>query len=137
LNFGEAHASSTLAWCATIGTAFLTKIPRTLAATASCADGYRQIRERSMTSAVTSTSLVAIRERPIVDELDKNGVARIGWCFVPKGYLVEGDVMLVQKISLETNERAALAAANRFTPATGASRRGRRVDRRPFCLEAL
>ena len=67
-----------------------------------------------------------------VEELDKNGVARIGWCFVPKGYLVEGDVMLAQKISLETNERAALAAANRFTPATGAPRRGQQVNRRPF-----
>jgi hypothetical protein len=67
-----------------------------------------------------------------VEELDKNGVARICWCFVPKGYLVEGDVMLAQKISLETNERAALAAANRFTPATGAPRRGPQVNRRPF-----
>jgi hypothetical protein len=30
------------------------------------------------------------------------------------GALVAGDVMLAQKIALETNERAALAIANRF-----------------------
>jgi hypothetical protein len=36
----------------------------------------------------------------------------MGWCFVPKGSLVAGD--LAQKIALETNERAALAVANRF-----------------------
>ena len=35
------------------------------------------------------------------------------WCFVPEGNLVAGDVMLAQKIALETNERAALAVAHR------------------------
>jgi hypothetical protein len=35
------------------------------------------------------------------------------WCFVPEGNLVAGDVMLAQKIALETNERAALAVAYR------------------------
>ena len=49
-----------------------------------------------------------------VHELDGDGQPQIGWCFVPKGYLVPGDVMLAQKIALETNERAALAVANRF-----------------------
>jgi hypothetical protein len=49
-----------------------------------------------------------------VDELDDAGVPRMGWCFVPNAYLVAGDVMLAQKIALETNERAALAVANRF-----------------------
>ena len=49
-----------------------------------------------------------------VDELDDAGVPRMGWCFVPDAYLVAGDVMLAQKIALETNERAALAVANRF-----------------------
>lgn len=49
-----------------------------------------------------------------VDELDDAGVPRVGWCFVPNAYLVAGDVMLAQKIALETNERAALAVANRF-----------------------
>jgi len=41
----------------------------------------------------------------------------IGWCFVPQGYLAIGDVMLAQKIALESNERAALAVANIFLAA--------------------
>ena len=49
-----------------------------------------------------------------VHELDDDGRPLIGCCFVPIGYLVPGDVMLAQKIALETNERAALAVANRF-----------------------
>ena len=31
-------------------------------------------------------------------------------------HLVAGDVMLAQKIALETDERGALAVANKFTP---------------------
>ena len=49
-----------------------------------------------------------------VRELDGAGRPRVGWCFVPKGHLVAGDVMLAQKIALETDERGALAVANRF-----------------------
>jgi hypothetical protein len=49
-----------------------------------------------------------------VHEIDDAGRPVMGWCFVPSGYLVAGDVMLAQKIALETNERAALALANRF-----------------------
>jgi hypothetical protein len=49
-----------------------------------------------------------------VHEIDDAGRPVIGWCFVPLGHLVAGDVMLTQKIALETNERAALAVANRF-----------------------
>jgi hypothetical protein len=48
-------------------------------------------------------------------EIDDAGRPVMGWCFVPSGDLVAGDVMLAQKIALETNESAALAAANRFT----------------------
>jgi len=40
--------------------------------------------------------------------------ATVGLCFVPMGHLVPGDVMLAQKIALETNEVGALAVANRF-----------------------
>src|ERR1700722_8414332 len=50
-------------------------------------------------------------------ELDDAGVPRIGWCFVPRIPLVAGDVMLAQKIALETNERGAMAVANRFPSA--------------------
>jgi len=51
-----------------------------------------------------------------VFELDDTGRPRAGWCFVPKDYLVAGDVMLAQKIALETDERSTLAVANNFTP---------------------
>jgi hypothetical protein len=54
-----------------------------------------------------------------VHELDGAGCPCIGWCFTPKGYLVAGDVMLAQKIALETDERGALAVANRFFVPTG------------------
>jgi hypothetical protein len=49
-----------------------------------------------------------------VQEIGEDGSPRAGWCFVPDGYLVPGDVMLAQKIALETSEAAALAVANRF-----------------------
>jgi hypothetical protein len=48
-----------------------------------------------------------------IEELDSIGKPVCSWCFVPEGNLVAGDVMLVQKIALETNERGALAVANR------------------------
>jgi hypothetical protein len=54
-----------------------------------------------------------------IHELDGAGRPRVGWCFAPKGYLVAGDVMLAQKIALETDERGALAVANRFFVPTG------------------
>ena len=47
-------------------------------------------------------------------EIDEAGRPIMGWCFVPSGDLVAGDVMLAQKIALETNERASLGVANRF-----------------------
>jgi hypothetical protein len=51
-----------------------------------------------------------------VHELDRAGHVLVGWCFVPSTNLVAGDVMLAQKIALETNERGALAVANTFSP---------------------
>jgi hypothetical protein len=47
-------------------------------------------------------------------ELDADGRPRMGWCFIPEGNLVPGDVMLAQKIALETDERGALAIAKQF-----------------------
>jgi hypothetical protein len=49
-----------------------------------------------------------------VYELDLDGRPRVGWCFMPSISLVTGDVMLAQKIALETDEHGALAVANRF-----------------------
>ena len=51
-----------------------------------------------------------------VHELDDAGDPTTGWCFVPRDYLVAGDVMLAQKIALETNERGAPAVARNFAP---------------------
>lgn len=49
-----------------------------------------------------------------VHEIDHAGRPRIGWCFVPDTYLVAGDVMLAQKIALETDELGALVLAKQF-----------------------
>jgi hypothetical protein len=49
-----------------------------------------------------------------VHELDGAGRPCVGWCFAPKGSLAAGDVMLAQKIALETDERGALTVANSF-----------------------
>jgi hypothetical protein len=49
-------------------------------------------------------------------ELDDASRPRTRWCFVPRDPLVAGDVMLAQKIALETDERGALAVANSFAP---------------------
>jgi hypothetical protein len=54
-----------------------------------------------------------------IHELDGAGCPCAGWCFVPKGHLVAGDNMLAQEIALETDERGALAVANRFSVSTG------------------
>ena len=47
------------------------------------------------------------------DEFDGRGVRIAVWCFGPEGHLPLGDVMLAQKLALETDEQAALAIANR------------------------
>jgi hypothetical protein len=49
-----------------------------------------------------------------IHEIDDAGRPRVGWCLAPKGHLAAGDVMLAQKIALETDERGALALANNF-----------------------
>ena len=51
-----------------------------------------------------------------VYELDDTGSPKTGWCFVPQGCLVPGDVVLAQKIALETFESRALLVAKRFAP---------------------
>ena len=49
-------------------------------------------------------------------EMDSRGRIAVGWCFVPHETLVAGDVMLAQKIALETDEWSALAVAKKFIP---------------------
>ncbi|MCK1665555.1 hypothetical protein [Bradyrhizobium sp. 153] len=51
-----------------------------------------------------------------VCEMDERGHLREGLCFMPIGALPIGDVMLAQKIALETCEAEVLAVARKFTP---------------------
>src|SRR6516165_10862716 len=48
-----------------------------------------------------------------VHELDRMGNIVARWCFAPKGDLPMGDVILAQKIALETMEGDILKTANR------------------------
>jgi hypothetical protein len=58
-----------------------------------------------------------------VEVLDQDGW-RIGrLCFFPEGQLVDGDIVLAQKVALEAFESEALAIANRFPPGPVTSRR--------------
>jgi hypothetical protein len=47
-----------------------------------------------------------------VHQLDQAGQKVARWCFVPKGGLVTGDILLAQKIAIETMESQALKLAN-------------------------
>jgi hypothetical protein len=72
-----------------------------------------------------------------VFELDETGQPIRGLCFVPQGFLASGDVMLAQKIALETDEEAAMKVALPFFSATGLARFVRLMARdarrvRPF-----
>jgi len=64
-----------------------------------------------------------------VHEMDDAGHSKSGWCFVPNRRLAAGDVMLAQKIALETCENSVLAVANRFPPNQMTFRASRR---RPY-----
>ena len=57
-----------------------------------------------------------------IEELSATGRHVCKWCFVPDGDLAAGDVMLAQKIALETNERGALSVAHRSFVTTGPRR---------------
>jgi hypothetical protein len=58
-----------------------------------------------------------VKLAPNVYQIDGVGRLKEGVCFLPAVPLVTGDVMLAQKIALETDEHRALAVANRFSPA--------------------
>jgi hypothetical protein len=48
-----------------------------------------------------------------VDELDSGGKPLTTWCFLPGGRLPVSDVMLAQKIALETDEKITLVIAHK------------------------
>jgi hypothetical protein len=50
-----------------------------------------------------------------IHQLDPAGRTLAQWCFAPEGGLAPGDILLAQKIALETIERKVLALANRQT----------------------
>jgi hypothetical protein len=54
-----------------------------------------------------------------VYELDRKGRPIRGWCFAPEGFLPAGDIMLAQKIALETDEERAMTVALSFRTDTG------------------
>jgi len=60
-----------------------------------------------------------------VCELDERGRLKTGLCFLPIGDLPIGDIMLAQKIALESCEGRALAVARRFVPNGLSFRRSR------------
>ncbi|WP_051387190.1 hypothetical protein [Bradyrhizobium sp. ARR65] len=51
-----------------------------------------------------------------VCEIDEKGRPKLGLCFRTLGELPIGDVMLAQKIALESSESSTLAVARRFLP---------------------
>lgn len=63
------------------------------------------------------TYRICYRSGTNIYELGHDGRRKVGWCFVPVDTLVAGDVVLAQKIALETDERRALAVARNFIPA--------------------
>jgi hypothetical protein len=62
------------------------------------------------------TYRICYRSGTNIYELDRDGRRKVGWCFVPVDTLVAGDVVLAQKIALETDEWRALAVARNFMP---------------------
>jgi hypothetical protein len=59
-----------------------------------------------------------------IEELAAEGCVTRRWCFAPEGALAIGDVMLAQKVALETFELDALAIANHDGPLAAAFPRG-------------
>ena len=88
------------------------------------APGFRRLNSSSLMRKATLTSSgpplskyrIQYGTSMNVYELDDTGRLKMGWCFVPQGCLVAGDVMLAQKIALETFESRALLVARRFAP---------------------
>ena len=55
-----------------------------------------------------------------IDEIGTGGSVVKTWCFYPKGWLCVGDVLLAQKVALETFELEALGVGNFQCPNTDA-----------------
>jgi hypothetical protein len=120
---------------------FLVQLDRVAYGYVCCASGCPLSSKRSLTRQKSfyvigcdSGKRYRIRHGTVtnIHEIDAAGRPIMGWCFVPYGELVAGDVMLAQKIALETNEHAALAVANRFTNHGSAQTNSGLVPRRAY-----
>ena len=77
------------------------------------AEQYDKYQRFEVVGSDTGARYRILRERIMnIVELSANGCVRRRWCFAPEGALATGDVMLAQKIALETFELNALAIAN-------------------------
>ena len=72
-----------------------------------------------------------------VEEIAANGRIARRWCFAPEGAPAAGDVMLAQKIALETFELDALAVANHDTPRGDPGRLFLRIDKLALLVVAF
>ena len=88
-----------------------------------CGDGYCRFNGRSSPKRVISRSSAATLASGTeiyagaatnVCEIDEDGRPTLGLCFLPSGNLPIGDVMLSQKIALESSENHALRLARRI-----------------------
>ena len=70
-----------------------------------------------------------------IDQLDAGGKVVALWCFTPDGNMPMGDVMLTQKIALETMEKKVLCTANKGQP-LGAMNGSLAGTRHPTCMTA-
>lgn len=70
-----------------------------------------------------------------IHELDAGGKPIQGWCFLPRGALVAGDVMLAQKNALELYEDKALRIANKFPVVTITSGAAIALDQQRLSVE--
>ena len=57
-----------------------------------------------------------------VEEYDETGMCICKWCFLPRGNLVQADILLAQKIALELFELEALQIAKKYPVQSGGSR---------------
>jgi hypothetical protein len=57
-----------------------------------------------------------------VEEVDQDGLCTQRLCFLPEGRLVDGDIVLAQKVALESFESEALVIANKLPTGPATSR---------------
>ena len=101
------------------------------------AEHYEKYQRFEVVGSDTGTHYRISRARTMnVEELAAEGHVTRRWCFAPEGTFATGDVMLAQKIALETFELDALAIAN-HDPPRGDRRLFLRIDELGLLVVAL